>query len=154
MDFQIAREKFPNISELWEYSFGIIEVRTQNGRLFRVGAERGLWENSDETYHAHYEEEVIIRVGELDLSVWRTPDIASQEGKSREECIKRALVWLNDAGKGAGRIVWIDPFKKVYHANMICSAFPEIAISMRKGIAEADGYSECAQGNCCDCIED
>jgi len=90
---------YPNITELREVSSHAVEA-SAGGRRFRVTAQRDIG-RPEPYYWAEYEEEVSFSASDVDdmRTVWVGGlgiDIPWQDGDTIQECLRTALMWVND----------------------------------------------------------
>lgn len=85
-----------SLQEVHEIGSHSVRVHRDDGRVFRITAERQLGDNSDGRYHAYYEERVLVDVGAGgSIRYWRPVDLPWAVGDGVDECLQAALTWAN-----------------------------------------------------------
>jgi hypothetical protein len=99
MTISVGSDQFKNIVEIWESGPNTLHVVTASYRTIRISALGNIRSDTAPNYFAHYEEHVEIepKPGQR-LRDWADAHFPWQDGADVEECLLRALRWIDEEG--------------------------------------------------------
>jgi hypothetical protein len=99
MTISVGEDQFKNIVEIWDAGPNTIQVITASYRTIRISALGNIRSGTKPNYFAHYEEQVEIepKLGQR-LRVWADAHFPWQDGSDVEQCLLRALRWIDEEG--------------------------------------------------------
>jgi hypothetical protein len=99
MTISVGQDQLKNIVEIWDAGANTIQVITASYRTIRISALGNIRSGTKPNYFAHYEEQVEIepKPGQR-LRVWADAHFPWQDGPDVEQCLLRALRWIDEEG--------------------------------------------------------
>ncbi|MGB6561350.1 MAG: hypothetical protein WBE69_01960 [Candidatus Binataceae bacterium] len=99
MTISVGQDQFKNIVEIWDAGPNTIQVITASYRTIRISALGNIRSGTKPNYFAHYEEQLEIEPKpDQRLRVWADAHFPWQDGPDAEQCLLRALRWIDEEG--------------------------------------------------------
>ena len=96
MNLTIRKDEFENLIEIWGIGPTSVEVVTKDHRHFRVTAARNIRSGAEPQYFAQYEQLHTVTVDGMERQLWGATSFPWQDGATIDECIRLALVWVDE----------------------------------------------------------